>query len=318
MARNVGVAGFQVKPGGFAAIAIKLFPFAPSLLYMALMNSMPFIKMHGLGNDFVILDARETALALDGLAARAIADRHTGVGCDQVIVMEKADDGLADVFMRIFNADGGEVAACGNAARCVASLLFSDSKADHVVIGTESGLRDAEKTPDGQISVDMGRALFDWRDIPLAEATDSNHPGISEGPLSDGCAVGMGNPHLVFFVDDAEAVALEKLGPKLERHPLFPERTNVEIVEMLSPDKLRLRVWERGAGITNACGTGACAALVAAHRRGLSGRRAEVVLDGGTLVVEWLADDHVLLTGPVSSSFSGELDQNLLTAGKAS
>ncbi len=274
--------------------------------------------MHGLGNDFVILDARETAFALDAAAARAIADRHTGVGCDQVIVMEAADDGLADVFMRIFNADGGEVAACGNAARCVASLLFSDSGADHAVIGTESGLRDAEKTSDGHIAVDMGRALFDWRDIPLAEAVDSNHPGISEGPLADGCAVGMGNPHLVFFVDDADSVALEKLGPKLERHPLFPERTNVEVVQVLSSGKLRLRVWERGAGITKACGSGACAALVAAHRRGLAERRAEMVLDGGTLVVEWLADDHVLLTGPVATSFNGELDQNLLTTEKAS
>ena len=280
------------------------------------MNITPFIKMHGLGNDFVILDAREAALALDAASACAIANRRTGIGCDQVIVMEKADDGLADVFMRIFNADGGEVAACGNAARCVASLLFADSGSEHVVIGTESGLRDAEKAPDGRISVDMGRALFDWRDIPLTEAIDSNHPGISEGPLVGGCAVGMGNPHLVFFVDDAESVALETLGPKLEHHPLFPERTNVEIVEVLSPEKLCLRVWERGAGITSACGTGACAALVAAHRRGLAERRAEMMLDGGTLVVEWLADDHVLLTGPVATSFIGELgaefDQSLL------
>jgi len=280
------------------------------------MNITPFIKMHGLGNDFVIFDAREAALALDAAFARAIADRRTGIGCDQVIVMEKTDDGLADVFMRIFNADGGEVAACGNAARCVASLLFADSGSEHVVIGTESGLRDVEKAPGDQISVDMGRALFDWRDIPLAEATDSNHPGISEGPLADGCAVGMGNPHLVFFVDDAELVALETLGPKLEHHPLFPERTNVEIVEVLSPEKLRLRVWERGAGITSACGTGACAALVVAHRRGLAERRAEMILDGGTLVVEWLADDHVLLAGPVATSFTGELgaefDQSLL------
>jgi diaminopimelate epimerase len=280
------------------------------------MNITPFIKMHGLGNDFVIFDAREAALALDAASAHAIANRRTGIGCDQVIVMEKADDGLADVFMRIFNADGGEVAACGNAARCVASLLFADSGSEHVVIGTESGLRDAEKAPDGRISVDMGRALFDWRDIPLTEAIDSNHPGISEGPLVDGCAVGMGNPHLVFFVDDAESVALETLGPKLEHHPLFPERTNVEIVEVLSPEKLCLRVWERGAGITSACGTGACAALVAAHRRGLAERRAEMMLDGGTLVVEWLTDDHMLLTGPVATSFTGELgsefDQSLL------
>ena len=225
--------------------------------------------------------------------------------------MEKADDGLADVFMRIFNADGGEVAACGNAARCVASLLLLESGADHVVIGTEGGLRDAEKTPQGLIALDMGRAVFDWRDIPMAEATDSNHPGISEGPLADGCAVGMGNPHLVLFVEDAESVPLETLGPKLEHHSLFPERTNVEVVQVLSPEKLRMRIWERGAGITRACGTGACAALVAAHRRGLCGRRAEVVLDGGTLVVEWLADDHVLLTGPVAASFTGELEGEL-------
>ena len=282
------------------------------------MDTIPFIKMHGLGNDFVVIDARQDPVAVSSGGARAIADRHHGIGCDQVILIEPSADGLGDVFMRILNADGGEVAACGNATRCVASLLMAEKGADHVVIETAGGLLDAEKGDGGLICVDMGRARLDWRDIPLSEATDTLHLPISENGLTDGCAVNMGNPHLVFFVDDAESVALETLGPKLERHPLFPERTNVEVVQVLSPDKLRLRVWERGAGITNACGTGACAALVAAHRRGLSERRAEVVLDGGTLVVEWLADDHVLLTGPVSSSFSGELDQNLLTAGKAS
>ncbi len=318
MARNVGAARFQVKlcTSGVFTRASAFFSirvdFPLTALYMALMNSTPFIKMHGFGNDFVILDARETAMAIDAAAVSAIADRHTGVGCDQVIVMEKGDDGLADVFMRIFNADGGEVASCGNATCCVASLLLSKSGADHVVIGTEGGLRDAEKTPEGHIAVDMGRAVFDWRDIPWAEAVDSNHPGISEGPLVDGCVVGMGNPHLVFFVDDAESVPLETLGPRLERHLLFPERTNVEVVQILSPEKLRMRVWERGVGITTACGTGACAALVAANRRGLAERRAGVVLDGGALVVEWLADDHILLTGPASSSFSGELDESLL------
>ncbi len=277
------------------------------------MDTIPFIKMHGLGNDFVVIDARQDPVAVSSGGARAIADRHHGIGCDQVILIEPSADGLGDVFMRILNADGGEVAACGNATRCVASLLMAEKGADHVVIETAGGLLDAEKGDGGLICVDMGRARLDWRDIPLSEATDTLHLPISENGLTDGCAVNMGNPHLVFFVEDVDAIPLEVVGPKLERHKMFPQRTNVGIARVMAPDRLRLRVWERGAGITQACGSGACAALVAANRRGLCDKKAEIELDGGVLTVEWLNDEHVLMTGPVATSFHGALDSALLS-----
>jgi len=276
------------------------------------MDTIPFIKMHGLGNDFVVIDARQGPVTVSAQAARAIADRHRGVGCDQVILIEPSADELSDVFMRILNADGGEVAACGNATRCVASLLMAEKGVDHVVIETAAGLLDADKGGGELISVDMGRARLDWRDIPLEQATDTLHLPISEKELSDGCAVNMGNPHLVFFVEDVEAVPLEVVGPKLERHKMFPQRTNVGIAQVIAPDRLRLRVWERGAGITQACGSGACAALVAANRRGLCDKKAEIELDGGVLTIEWLSDEHVLMTGPVATSFHGTLDRALL------
>jgi len=268
-----------------------------------------FIKMHGLGNDFVVLDARLRPLALDAARARAIADRKTGVGCDQLIILEPAHDRRADAFMRIRNADGGEVEACGNAARCIATVLMKEAGRDHVAIETPVGLLDAERLADGLIAVDMGPVRLDWREIPLARAMDTLHLELRVGPLSDPVAVNVGNPHVVFFVPDAEAVALEELGREIEHHPLFPERTNVELAERRSDGTLRMRVWERGVGITRACGTGACATLVAAHRRGLSPRKATVVLDGGPLLIEWRErDNHVVLTGPVATSFSGRLD----------
>ena len=277
------------------------------------MDGVPFIKMHGLGNDFVVLDARGGPVDLDPARVRGIADRHKGVGCDQVIVLEKTDTGLADVSMRIFNADGGEVEACGNASRCVAALLMDELKRDHLIIETKAGLLDAEEGPDGAITIDMGRVKLDWRDIPLRDAVDTLHVPISMGPLSDPVAVHVGNPHAVFFVGPQENVDLAVIGPMLEHHPMFPERTNVEVVQVISPTRLRVRVWERGTGITLACGTGACAALVAANRRGLSERKAQIVLDGGTLLVEWLKDDHVILSGPAEVSFTGSLSRELLS-----
>ncbi len=270
-----------------------------------------FLKMHGLGNDFVVIDAREQPLALDDARARAIADRHTGVGCDQLIIMEapKPGKGTADVIMRIRNADGGEVEACGNASRCVADLVMRETGRDHVVIETVAGLLDAERASGGRISVDMGTARLDWRDIPLSEPQDTNRLNLSLGPLKDPVAVSMGNPHAVFFVDDAEAIDLKSLGPVLEHHRLFPERANIGVAQILGRDRIRLRVWERGAGITLACGTGACAALVAAARRGLTDRKATVIVDGGELEIEWLKDGHVMMTGPVAVSFIGELPE---------
>lgn len=270
-----------------------------------------FVKMHGLGNDFVVIDARERPFPLDDAHARAIADRHTGVGCDQLIVIERPANGkaTAEAVMRIRNADGGEVEACGNASRCVADLLMRESGRDSIVLETGAGLLDAERASGGRISVDMGPARLDWRDIPLAEPHDTNHLDLSLGPLNDPAAVSMGNPHVVFFVDSVDTIDLKSLGPILERHPLFPERVNVGIARVLSRDRVRLRVWERGAGITQACGTGACAALVAAARRGLTHRKATVVVDGGELEIEWLKDGHVLMTGPVAISFIGELPE---------
>ena len=276
------------------------------------MTAIPFTKMHGLGNDFVVLDARRGPLRIGARQARAIADRHTGIGCDQVIVIEPPANGLADVFMRIRNADGGEVAACGNGTRCVAAMIMKEKNSTHAAIETAAGVLDAEAKADGLIAVDMGPAGTDWRDIPLAGPADTLHLDIAAGPLSDPVAVNMGNPHAVFFVDDAEAVPLDSLGPQIERHEMFPRATNVEVAQVLSGSEIRLRVWERGVGITLACGSGACAALVAASRRGLTGRAADVVVDGGRLGIEWLADGHVRLTGPVAVSFTGTLGQSML------
>jgi diaminopimelate epimerase len=277
------------------------------------MSGPAFIKMHGLGNDFVVLDARRRALKLDEARARAIADRRTGVGCDQLLIIEPSRNGHADAFLSIFNSDGGEVSACGNGTRCAGALLMREKGRDKVVLETRAGLLTASAEAGGQISVDMGEARLDWADIPLSRPQDTLHMEVGVGRMQDPVGVNMGNPHAVFFVEDAEQIDLSKVGPVLEYDPLFPERVNVEAVQVLSRSRLRMRVWERGAGITLACGTGACAALVAAARRGLTGREAEVVLDGGTLKIEWRADGHVIMTGPVSVSFSGTIDESLLS-----
>lgn len=268
----------------------------------------PFLKMHGLGNDFVVIDARERPLKLSETQARLIADRRLGVGCDQLLIIEKPKNPkLADVFMRILNPDASEAGACGNGTRCVADLLMREGGRNHLVIETIAGLLDAERASGNRVTVDMGPARLDWRDVPLKEACDTLHIPLTLGPLSDPVGTNMGNPHATFFVADAEKIDLASLGPVLERHAMFPERANIGIVQVLSPEKLRFRVWERGAGITMACGSGACAALVAASRRGLTGRKASVVLDGGELEIEWAKDGHVMMTGPVAISFTGTL-----------
>ncbi len=271
-------------------------------------SDLSFIKMHGLGNDFVILDARRRTVDLDARSVRFLADRRRGIGCDQLIVLEKAASPDCALLMRIFNADGSQVAACGNATRCVGWLCLEESGVDSVLIETVAGKLAAERAGDCLVRVDMGPARLDWRALPLAQACDTLNMPIAEGPLIDPVGVSMGNPHAVFFVDAVAAVDLAAWGPKVEHHPLFPERTNVEIVEKTGPATLRMRVWERGAGITQACGTGACAALVAAARRGMTGRTAEVVLDGGSLSIHWREEDgHVLMTGPVAFSFQGRV-----------
>ncbi len=268
-----------------------------------------FTKMHGLGNDFVVLDGRRGALALSAEQVRGLADRHTGIGCDQLILLEASE--AADARMRIFNADGGEAEACGNAARCVASALMEEKEADTALIETGIGVHEAHDAGEGRVSVDMGAPGLDWQRIPLAEERDTLHVGFAAGSLSDPVATNMGNPHVTFFAMDVAAVALEELGPGIETDPLFPERINVGVAQITGPASLRFRVWERGVGITRACGTGACAAAVAAARRGLTGRRVAVTLDGGVLDIDWRVDDHVWMTGDVATAFRGETDSLL-------
>jgi diaminopimelate epimerase len=268
---------------------------------------MRYFKMNGCGNDFVILDARSRgSLQLSAEQARAIADRSAGVGCDQVIGLERSIRG--DVFMRIWNADGGMVEACGNATRCVAWLLMEEGGAATRRIETDAGMLYAERAGDRMITIDMGSPLLRWEEIPIARAMDTAKLDYEAGGLSGPGAVNMGNPHVVFFVNDVRAVPIESLGPKVERDPFFPQGVNVGFAEIRSPEQIRLRVWERGTGLTKACGTGACAAVVAAHRQGRAGRAVEVLVDGGSLQIEWRAgDDRVLMTGPVELEGTGEL-----------
>ena len=281
----------------------------------AAMGKIPFLKMHGLGNDFVVLDSRRTTLAVDAATARVLADRRTGIGCDQVILLEPPRHPDAQVLMRILNPDGSAAEACGNATRCVADLLRREIGTPRVRIETIAGLLEAEALPDGRIAVDMGPARTSWREIPLGRAMDTGRVELSLGPLAAPVCTNIGNPHATFFVDDAEAIDLAALGPVLEHHPLFPQRANIGVAAVRDHKNIRLRMWERGAGITRACGSGACAALVAAHRRGLAERQAAVVLDGGVLDIAWREDGHVVMTGPVALSFEGVFDSGLLAAG---
>jgi diaminopimelate epimerase len=264
---------------------------------------IPFKKMHGLGNDFVVIDAR-AGNAPDVAAIVRIADRHLGVGCDQVLVLAPAQG--ADLFMRIYNPDGSEAQACGNGTRCVARLFMDESGRRECTIQTVAGLLKCEEAGGGLVKVDMGAPRLNWKDIPLSEERDTLELDALNGLYGAPVAVSMGNPHVVFFVKRAGDVPLEEIGPQVERHVLFPERTNVEFAEVTGPESIRLRVWERGTGVTSACGSGACAAMVAAVRRGLTGRKAEIALDGGILQMEWReSDGHVLMTGPAVRVFEG-------------
>ncbi|MBP7064193.1 diaminopimelate epimerase [Ferrovibrio sp.] len=272
-------------------------------------SPLPFVKMHGLGNDFVVLDARDNLLPLDRRAIERLADRRRGIGFDQMVTIERS--GTADAFMRIHNADGGEVESCGNAARCVATLLMRETGKDRVSIDTLGGWLNAQRDTapaadiEGLVTVDMGEPRFDWQAIPLARAMDTNSLDYSHAGFAAPGAVNVGNPHVVFFVDDVNAVPLEQIGPQIEHDPLFPQRINVEFAQVLAPDRIRMRVWERGVGITRACGTGACATLVATARRGLSARRADILLDGGVLTINWAADNHIYMTGPATEAYRG-------------
>ncbi|MDE2319582.1 MAG: diaminopimelate epimerase [Rhodospirillales bacterium] len=269
---------------------------------------LPFIKMHGAGNDFVVLDGRAARLALPADSVRRIADRQRGVGCDQLIIIEP-DEAGADAFMRILNADGSESGACGNATRCVAALLAEETGAQWVKIRTAAGLLAAEILGPGLVEVDMGPPHLEWGDIPLAMPADTLHLPLSLGPVSGPAACSMGNPHATFFVDDFTHLNIETIGPMLEKNRLFPERANIGFARVDSPSRIRQRVWERGAGLTLACGSGACATLVNAHRRGLTGRKAVVEMDGGELLITWAETGHVLMRGPAVTAFTGEIPE---------
>lgn len=282
-----------------------------------------FLKMNGLGNDFVVLDLRREPLALTDALARAIADREKGIGCDQLITIEEPRHG-GDAFMGIRNQDGGTVEACGNAARCIGKLLLDETGKDAVVIETLGGDTVATRADGGNITVDMGAPRLRWDEIPLSEEfQDTRGIELEIGPLGNPImhspgVVNVGNPHAVFFVDDADAIDLERSGPMLEHHPLFPERANISVAQVLSPTHLKLRTWERGAGLTRACGTAACAATVAAIRRRKTEREITVSLPGGDLTVEWReADNHIYMTGPVMLDYEGELDPALLSGAAA-
>lgn len=279
------------------------------------MDGLPFIKMHGLGNDFVIVDGRNGGVAIGPDAARRIADRRTGVGCDQLIVLGAPSNADAQAFMAIRNADGGASAACGNATRCVAALLMNENGTDQAVIQTDAGILVAEGAADG-VTVDMGPPGTDWRDIPLARDVDTLELPLEAAGVAGPAACSMGNPHATFFVDDVETIDIPAIGPGLEHDPLFPERANIGFAQVLAPDRIRLRVWERGAGLTAACATGSCAAVVNGVRRKLLGREVTCLLDGGELTVSWRdMDNHVFMTGPVAVAFSGLIAPGLLNGG---
>jgi len=286
------------------------------------MSNTPFLKMHGLGNDFVVMDARGNPLSFSDAEIRAVASRRTGIGCDQLILIEPSQ--TSDVFMRTFNADGTEVEICGNATRCVASLLAAEGSNGELAIDTQAGELRAWVSSNGQVSVDIGTPHLGWQEIPLAREMDTLHLDFElqspEGAvLSDPAAVNVGNPHAIFFVDAADiaAINLEKVGPAVEHDALFPERVNVSLAALSDIDTVRLRVWERGTGITAACATAACATTIACHRRGLTGRTVAVDLNGGRLSIEWCDNDHLIMTGPVATSFFGKVNPKRLALAEA-
>jgi diaminopimelate epimerase len=270
-------------------------------------SGLPFIKMHGLGNDFVVFDHRRGGPVVTDSLARAIGDRHRGVGFDQLAVI-MADDS-ADVRLIFFNADGSTAGACGNASRCIARYLMDDTGKSGVTLRTERGLLLAEDAGNGLTRVNMGAPLLDWSQVPLAQEMDTLALPIEGAPT----ATGMGNPHCSFFVDDAETVDLERRGAEIEHHPLFPERTNVQFAHLIAPNHLRMRVWERGVGVTLASGSSSCAVAVAAARRGLTGRKVRITLDGGDIEIDW-REDGVWMTGPTAHVFDGVLTPAFLNA----
>ncbi|NOD94067.1 diaminopimelate epimerase [Ruegeria sp. HKCCD4884] len=267
-------------------------------------TGLPFMKMHGLGNDFVIVDARARDSRINPALAKGIGHRQFGVGFDQLAVIE---NGQADAHLIFYNSDGSTSAACGNATRCIARFLMDETGKSELSLTTERGALFAKDVGDGLTSVNMGQPQLDWQDIPLAEEMDTLELPIEGAPT----ATGMGNPHCTFFVDDAEAIPLTEFGARYEHHPLYPERTNVQVAQVIGPDNIRMRVWERGVGITLASGSSSCATAVAAARRGLTGRKVQIELDGGAIWIDW-REDGVWMTGPTAHVFSGTLTPEFL------
>jgi diaminopimelate epimerase len=266
---------------------------------------LPFFKMHGLGNDFVVIDGRHAVRGMTATLAAAIGHRHLGVGFDQLALIEESEH--ADARLIFYNADGSTAGACGNATRCVARHMFKESGQDALVLETERGLLACEDAGNGLTRVNMGMPMFDWQDIPLAREMDTLELPIDGAPS----AMGMGNPHMTFLVDDADAVDLAGIGEVMEHHPLYPERTNVEFISPLGPDSIRMRIWERGVGVTMASGSGSCAAAVTAARRGLTGRKVSVHLEVGIIEIDW-REDGVWMTGPTAHVFDGVFTADFL------
>lgn len=266
----------------------------------------PFMKMHGLGNDFVVIDARAQSLEMTESLARALGDRHRGVGFDQLAVILRTDS-VADAYLKFYNSDGSTAGACGNATRCIARLLMDETGDQTLSLETEHGILFAKDMGNQITSINMGHPDLNWQEIPLSQSSDTLELPIDGSPT----ATGMGNPHCTFFVDDVDTIDLEVQGPVFEHHPLYPERTNVQFAQVVGTDHIRMRVWERGVGVTLASGSSSCATAVAAARRGLTGRTVRIDLDGGTLHIDW-RDDGVWMTGGTMHVFSGTLTQNFL------
>lgn len=285
------------------------------------MGGTPYLKMNGLGNDFVVVDARASGQRFTAEAVRRISDRRTGIGADQFIVLEKPRAEGVDVFMRIYNADGGEIDACGNASRCVAALVAGELGRRAVTLQTNAGLLAADVADDA-VTVDMGVPKFGWDEIPLAEEfADTTGIELQIGPidapvLHTPSVVNVGNPHAIFWVkDDPDSYDLGRFGPLLENHPIFPERANISLAQVIGPDRIKVRTWERGAGLTRACGTAACATAVAAARKKLTGRKATIELPGGPLDIRWReSDGHILMTGAWALDGEGVLPDEMVQA----
>ena len=267
-------------------------------------NNLPFMKMHGLGNDFVVIDAREGEVALSKKIISGIADRHFGVGFDQLAVISK---GEFDAHLTFYNADGSGSLACGNATRCIARYLMDETSKENLILTTMHGQIPAVDLGNGVTSVNMGKPELEWNKVPLSENIPTLELPIEGSPT----ATGMGNPHCTFFVEDTEKINLEEMGPKFENHPLFPERTNVQFASIIAGDQIRMRVWERGAGVTLASGSSSCATAVAANRKGLTEKKVQIELDGGILSVDW-REDGVWMTGPTMQVFTGSFSEEFL------